>query len=100
MKYNTVTRQCVGLVALAALIAAPGAYAASKLSSACKSDIKKFKCTGKTDAELHECLEKNEQEGKPNEGFTKACYQAHEAYEKANAKSEKEEHEAGEAKQQ
>lgn len=81
----------VGTIALALLIATPSAFA-TNLTKACKSDLKKFGCQAKSDAEAHECLEKNEKEGNKSEGFSKSCYKAHEAYEKKMGKSEKEEH--------
>lgn len=73
------------------------AIAASPLVTTCKEDLKKYKCSAKTDAQAHECLEKNEKEGQPDEGFTHTFYEAHEAYEKKMSKKEKnEEHKKNE----
>jgi hypothetical protein len=69
----------------------PSVHAASKLAKACKKDMKKFGCTAKSDADLHECLEQHEDHAKKNDGFSHACYEAHEAYEKASGKMESEE---------
>jgi hypothetical protein len=56
--------------------------------SICKKDLKKAGCTAKTDAEAHECLEKVEKHDAKDDGFTHACYEAHEAYEKKMSKEE------------
>ena len=72
-----------------ALLLSVPALAAGELVKACGPDIKKFKCKASSDADAHECLEKNENEGAPNEGFTKKCYDADQAYEKATGKEEK-----------
>src|SRR4051812_48328228 len=74
------------------LLTTPSAFAATSLTKACKSDLKTFGCTAKTDAEAHECLEKNEKQAEKNEGFSAGCYKAHEAFEKKQGKGEKEEH--------
>ena len=60
---------------------------AADLSKACKKEVKTFACKG-GDHEIHECLESHEEHGKKNDGFSKACYDAHEAYEKKAGKSE------------
>lgn len=57
------------------------------LTKACKKEVKTFACKG-GDQEIHECLEGHEEHGKKNDGFSKACYDAHEAYEKKVGKSE------------
>lgn len=92
MKNTGIAKVLIGLMAVGALVAAPSASAASSLMKACKSDLKKFGCKAKTDAQAFECLEKNEKEGQKNEGFNHACYEAHESYEKKMGKEEKGEH--------
>lgn len=87
-------KKITSLVALSVFLAMTGSYsamAASSLVKNCQSDLKKFNCAAKNDAEAHECLEKNEQEQQPNEGFSKACYKAHESYEKKIGKGEEHE---------
>ncbi|HTL11067.1 MAG TPA: hypothetical protein VL588_01185 [Bdellovibrionota bacterium] len=81
----------LGVSAAAALALAPSVFAGSALQKACAPDLKKNRCEAKTDADAHHCLEKNEKRGKPNEGFTKKCYDAHEAYERSSG-GETEEH--------
>jgi hypothetical protein len=77
-----------------ALLASPAAFAkGSALAKACKSDLKKFGCAASTDAEAHECLEKNEVKDAKHEGFSAKCYKANEAFEKKSGKEEKEEQE-------
>jgi hypothetical protein len=71
--------------------------ASSKLARSCKSDLKKFGCKTTTDAEIQECLDKNEKEGKKYEGLSRECYKAHEAYEDKMEKNEKKEHEGKES---
>ena len=63
--------------------------------SACKKDLKKHSCKAKTDAEAHECLEKVENHEAKDDGFTHACYEAHEAFEKTAGKEEKNEQHSG-----
>ena len=83
----------IAAVAVGTMMAVPSAFAAGSLVKACKGDLKKFGCKVKTDEAAHECLEKNEQKDKPNEGYSKGCYAAHEAFEKKSGKEEKgEEH--------
>src|SRR3954470_16017413 len=98
MKMKTV----LGLIAVASFSFGAQSFAASKLMSACKKDLKKHACKAKTDAEAHECLEKVEKHDAKDDGFTHACYEAHEAFEKASGKEEKNEHhdESTEQKQQ
>jgi hypothetical protein len=82
----------MAILALGAFATGPAAFAkSSALMKACKGDLKKFGCKAKTDAAAHECLEKNEKEGQKDEGFSHACYEAHENYEKHSGKMEKEE---------
>jgi hypothetical protein len=82
----------MGLVAISAIMASPSAFAAATpLAKACKTDLQKSGCTGTTDSELHECLEQHEDHKKPNDGFTKTCQKAHEAFESAHGKQESDE---------
>ena len=70
------------LVATTALVV-PAFASANNLAAVCKADLKKMGCpTAKTDEEVNACLDKNEKANQPNEGLSKACYQAHESYEK------------------
>src|SRR4051794_1190120 len=80
-----------GLIAVGLMAAIPNVYAASGLMKACKADLKKAGCKATTDAEAHECLEQKEVHGKKDDGFSHACYEAHEAYEKSAGKEEKSE---------
>ncbi|HEY2775227.1 MAG TPA: hypothetical protein VGK20_14360 [Candidatus Binatia bacterium] len=75
----------VATAVVGVLAAAPAAYATSTLMKSCSDDVKKFGCTAKNDTAVHQCLEKNEKKGETDEGFSSACYKAHESYEKRMA---------------
>lgn len=49
---------------------------------------------------VHECLEKNENHKKKNDGFSKGCYSAHEAFEAAEQGSGKKHDESAEHQDQ
>ncbi len=60
-------------------------------------------CKGKAEQAIHECLEKHERHGAANDGFSSACYEAHEAFEKSSGKGgseEAEHHEEGTEKKE
>jgi hypothetical protein len=74
---------------LSAFFLSSFAYGAG-ISEACKAEIQKLKCDTKNEKTIYECIEKNEDESKPNEGLSHACHEAHEVYEKKSEKTHKE----------
>ena len=77
------------ILALMAVIGfATSPIASASMLKACKKDLKTLGCKAKTEAEVQECLEKNEAHGKKDDGFSHGCYEAHEAYEKKAGKEE------------
>jgi hypothetical protein len=76
-------------------ISTTSAFESKTLLRACKRDLKKFGCEVETEAQAHECLERNEVEKEKNEGLSRRCQMSHEAYkrriEKEKAKEEAEE---------
>jgi hypothetical protein len=82
----------LGIVAVVSFTAVPSAHAAKGVLGACKKELKTFGCAAKTDAQAHECLEKNEKHDAKDDGFSHACSEAHEAYEKKMGSEEAGEH--------
>jgi hypothetical protein len=86
------------LLTFVTLVLGTHVLAASDLEKACKIELRKFHCKKTTDAEIHECLAKNEKE-KKYEGFSKKCSNAYETYElKMEKHEEKEEGKESEKK--
>jgi hypothetical protein len=86
------------LLTLALFAFSAPALAGPKLMHACKKDLKKLGCKVKTDQEAHLCLEKNEKHDAKDDGFSHGCYEANEAFEKAEQKPETKEEGKTEAK--
>ena len=79
------------LLTFATLVLGTSVLAASDFEKACKIELRKFHCKKTTDAEIYECLNKNEKEKRKYHGFSKNCFNAYEAYELKMEKGEESE---------